>query len=118
MELATPRSNRSHLRKHYAEIRQFARRIVELYEPEKIILFGSYAYGSAKKDSDVDLLVIMNSGKRPVETAFEIRNRISCPFALDLMVRSLPELKKRVQLGDYFLGEILEKGQILYERTG
>jgi len=44
-----------------AKIKEMVRRVVALFSPEKIILFGSYAQGTAKKDSDADLLIIMSS---------------------------------------------------------
>ncbi|MCX7661924.1 MAG: nucleotidyltransferase domain-containing protein [Candidatus Omnitrophica bacterium] len=71
----------------FKEIKTYAQKIRERFKPEKIILFGSYAYGKPKKDSDVDLLVIMNTKLKPLEQAVIIRREIPANFALDLLVR-------------------------------
>jgi predicted nucleotidyltransferase len=97
------------------QIRDFARRIAARFHPEKIILFGSYAYGKPTYDSDVDLLVIMNTRLREVDQAVQISLAIDAPFPLDLMVRRPRTIRRRVALGDYFLQEITSRGQVLYE---
>ena len=96
-------------------IRAYARRLAREFKPEKIILFGSYAYGAPSPDSDVDLLMIMRSRKRNVYQAAEIQTRIRPQFPLDLLVRSPLKVKKRLELGDSFMREIITKGQVLYE---
>ena len=102
------RVTRSHIRKYAAQIaRQF--------RPEKIILFGSYAYGKPTEDSDVDLLVIMPFKGRNPEKATEIWMSIKPNFPIDIMVRKPEELEKRLAMGDFFLREITEKGEVLYE---
>src|SRR5438105_280658 len=57
------------------------------FHPEKIILFGSYAYGRPTADSDVDLLVILPFRGSDVRKAIQIRARFDSPFPLDLLVR-------------------------------
>ncbi len=51
-------------------------KIIEDYSPEKIILFGSYAYGEPSEDSDIDLLIIKNTDKRPVDRWIEVKRII------------------------------------------
>lgn len=96
-------------------IQWFCQEVVDKFQPEKIILFGSYAYGEPNQDSDVDLLVILPVEGEPVEKAIEIRQSIDYHFPLDLLVRSSEQLQKRVEMGDFFIQEILQKGRVLYE---
>jgi predicted nucleotidyltransferase len=96
-------------------ISSFARQVARQFNPEKIILFGSYAYGKPTEDSDVDILVVMPfKGSNP-EKAPEIWMATKPKFPIDIMVRKPPELKRRLQMGDFFLREIMEKGKVLYE---
>ncbi|MBU4226324.1 MAG: nucleotidyltransferase domain-containing protein [Chloroflexi bacterium] len=90
-------------------------RIVEHFQPTKIILFGSYACGQPTEDSDVDMLVIMPFQGRNPEKATEIWMATKPKFPIDIMVRKPEELKKRLEMGDFFLREITEKGKVLYE---
>lgn len=89
-------------------------RIAREFAPERIILFGSYAYGTQTTDSDVDLLVILPFEGHPSDKAIEIVQRIDPSFPIDLLVRTPEVVRKRVALGDFFLREILEKGRVLY----
>jgi predicted nucleotidyltransferase len=97
-------------------IRRFARQVVERFQPDKIILFGSYAYGTPNADSDVDILVIMpcrNKGSK----AGRIRWEVPAPFPMDLLVRTPEEMRWRLEEGDSFHTEIVSKGKVLYEKT-
>ena len=93
------------------------RQIVEKFQPEKVILFGSYAYGKPKPESDVDLLVIMDTSLHNSVQAAKIARAIDYHFGLDLLVRRPQQLAKRLKLGDYFLQEVMEKGKVLYARA-
>ena len=95
----------------------FANQIAKQFNPEKIILFGSYAYGNPTEDSDVDILVIMPFNGRNPEKATEIWMATKPKFPIDIMVRKPEELKKRIKMGDFFLREVVEKGKVLYEST-
>ena len=101
-----------------AEIRQFSDRIAREFEPEKIILFGSYAYGQPDEDSDVDLLVIMPHEGRSQEARRAIRRRATAPFPTDLVVRTPQEVARRYRECDPLVREATDKGVILYERHG
>src|ERR1700691_5868160 len=68
-------------------IRRFARRIAERFHPDKIILFGSYAYGKPHDESDVDLLVIMRT-RNAIDESIRITLAFEEPFSLDLIVRT------------------------------
>jgi predicted nucleotidyltransferase len=98
------------------DIRRVVRQIGEKYHPEKIILFGSRAYGKPTVSSDVDLLVIMDHDGSPRRQAAEILQNIDYHFGLDLIVPSLDQIHTRIKDGDYFLQEIVDKGLVLYER--
>ena len=100
-----------------SEIKAYVRKLAQEFNPERVILFGSCAYGKPTEDSDVDLLVIMNHGKRKnVEQAIDIDRRIDYSFPLDLLVRTPAEIKKRLSLHDGFLISILKQGRVMYER--
>jgi predicted nucleotidyltransferase len=92
-------------------------RIVQELHPEKIVLFGSYAYGKPTPDSDVDLLVIMetdlSSSQRYVAVSRLLNPR---PFPLDILVKRPDEMKSALEKGDYFLREIITHGIVLYDR--
>ncbi|MCS6939853.1 MAG: nucleotidyltransferase domain-containing protein [Roseiflexaceae bacterium] len=98
----------------FKTIEAISDRIAQEFEPELIILFGSYAYGNPQEDSDVDLLVVMRHDGNNVYKAIDILNRVQPPFPIDLLVRSPEEFWQRIALNDSFLCDILAKGRILY----
>jgi uncharacterized protein len=107
----------NHARVSRSAINAVVKRIAGQFDPERIILFGSYAYGRPTPDSDVDLLVVLQTGERPRAKQLEIVRALSPhPFGMDILVRTPAQLKKRIAMGDYFLREITAKGQVLYER--
>ena len=96
-------------------IQEIIEKIAQNFFPEKIILFGSYAYGKPTEDSDVDVLIVMSFKGRNPEKATEIWMATRPQFPIDIMVRKPAELKKRLKMGDFFFREITEKGIALYE---
>jgi predicted nucleotidyltransferase len=97
------------------QIIRFVNQVAETFRPQRVILFGSYAYGNPTADSDVDLLVVMPHTGAPSRKASEIRTEIPRDFPCDLMVRSPKALRERIELDDFFLKEVTEKGITLYE---
>src|ERR1022692_5283643 len=95
-------------------IRRFARRIVERFHPDKIILFGSYAYGKPHNESDVDLLVIMRT-RNAIDQSIRIKLAFKRLFSLDLIVRTPWQIERGLKDDNWFLREIMEKGKVLYE---
>ena len=97
---------------------EIARRIVDHFNPDKIILFGSYAYGAPRNDSDLDLLVIMDTEMRPAARSAAVA-RICRPkyVAMDIVVRTPEEIQTRLRNFDPFLEEIFKLGRTLYEST-
>ena len=99
------------------EIQETCNDIIREFAPQQVILFGSYAYGTPTEDSDVDLFVVMTGmTSNAREEAWEMKKRLPERFRLDLHVRSPEELAYRVSHNDWFLREILEKGDVLYEK--
>ena len=96
-------------------IRELISRIVHEYQPTRIILFGSYAYGTPDTDSDVDLLIILSHEGKNSRKAIEILNQLNPEIPVDLLVRTPEQIQRRLALNDLFLREVLEKGQVLYE---
>jgi uncharacterized protein len=99
-----------------AAIRRYARQIAEKFDPDKIILFGSYAYGQPHEWSDVDLLVVMRA-RNQIDQSLRIIFAVEAPFSLDLIVRTPKRLQRDWEDGDWFLREILARGKVLYEKA-
>lgn len=98
-------------------IHTLAKKIVEKFAPEKIILFGSHAYGAPQASSDVDLLVVMKTELTPHKQRLQIARALSPrPFGIDLVVRTPADLERRIALGDFFLREVVRNGKGIYER--
>ena len=96
-------------------IRRFANEVAERFRPDKIILFGSHAYGTPHADSDVDILVVMPA-RNELGQAVRIRLSVDYSFPLDLLVRTPSNMAWRLAEGDSFLREIVAKGKVLYEK--
>jgi predicted nucleotidyltransferase len=97
-----------------AAIRRFARQIAERFHPEKIILFGSYAYGKPHAESDVDLLVIMPAYD-VVGKAIRISGAFERLFSHSIIVRTPKQIQRGLKQNNWFLREITEKGKVLYD---
>ena len=96
-----------------AAIRRLAREIAERFQPEKSILFGSYAYGCPNADSDVDLLVVMPA-RNEIDQAARIYNSFDAPFSVDVIVWTPRNLERRLRWGDDFLREIVSQGKVFH----
>ena len=97
------------------EIKKVVNKIVKNYKPEKIILFGSFAYGKPKKDSDVDLFIIKETDKPRTKRHLEVdKILLDRIIPLDILVYTPQEIKKRLAFGDFFIRNIIEQGKVLY----
>jgi predicted nucleotidyltransferase len=96
-------------------IDQVVQQIVEKFKPQKIILFGSYARGDFRPESDVDMLVVMNTPLKDVQQAIQICQQIDYRFGLDLIVHTPKYLQQRLEIGDWFLRDVIKEGKVLYE---
>lgn len=99
-------------------ILDLANRIGQEFAPERVILFGSHANGTARADSDVDLLVILEFQGKPFWKSLEILDRVNPPFAVDLLARLPGDTRERYELGDPLIREALDHGKVLYEQGG
>ncbi len=99
------------------QINAVVQKIVQEFNPEKVILFGSYAYGKPSVDSDVDLLIVAESTERPAQRATRAYRTVhGKTFPMDIIVRTPHELAQRLAIGDSFIKEIIERGRVLYAR--
>jgi predicted nucleotidyltransferase len=98
------------------DIKRYCEAIARVFQPEKIILFGSHAYGRPHRDSDVDVLVIMPRGRRHGRRpSLAIRRTIPAGFPVDILVKEPDEIAQRLQEGDSVLEEIVARGRVMYE---
>lgn len=98
-----------------ATIQTLAAKIAGQFRPQKIILFGSYAEGTAGPDSDVDLLVIMPFEGKGFWKSLEILNALNPAFPVDLLVRRPEDTARRYEQGDPLIRQAFDNGKILYE---
>ncbi len=96
-------------------IRNICDRIAEEFSPERIILFGSHAYGTPTMESDLDLLVVMPFDGSPLSQAVRISRQLKLMIPLDLLVRTHEQLNERLAMDDFFMREIVERGKVMYE---
>jgi len=98
-----------------SQIKELSRAIAREFNAQKIILFGSHAYGNPGPDSDVDLLVVLDFKGKGAWKSIEILNQLKPGFGVDLLVRTPKQIRQRVKWNDFFIKEIIEKGKVLYE---
>jgi predicted nucleotidyltransferase len=99
-------------------LQEIVHRLVTGLHPHKIVLFGSYVYGTPTADSDVDLLVIVDTQARPVDRYLCVSRLLRPrPFPLDLLVKTPEEVAQALDRGDAFMREIMARGRVLYERS-
>ncbi len=97
-------------------VRKLARKL----KPEKIILFGSYAYGNPTPDSDVDLLIVMDVSGREKEM-YRAASLLLYPrpFPVDIVFKTPKEIEEALQGGTingFFVRDMVKKGKVLYGR--
>jgi predicted nucleotidyltransferase len=100
-----------------SEIQKIVDRLVSHYSPQRVILFGSYAYGTPDADSDLDLLIVKETDKRPLDRWMEVKRLLRDrrrTVAVSPLVYTPQELERRLAMNDFFIQEILEKGQVLH----
>jgi uncharacterized protein len=98
------------------EIKRYCAAIARAFQPEKIVLFGSHAYGRPHCDSDVDVLVIMSDAKRHGRRpSLTIRRKVHAGFPVDILVKDPRDIADRLREGDSLLEEIVDRGRVMYE---
>jgi len=96
-------------------------RLLTGYAPQKVILFGSYAYGNPRRDSDIDLLVIKETSERFIDRWVTERRLLTDPsrrLPLEIIVLTPQELSERLDMGDQFIQGIIDRGEVLYDACG
>lgn len=100
------------------DISGIVERLKNKYHPQRIVLFGSAARGELNQGSDIDFLVVKKSRKpshKRIADIFRLLRRMDRDYPLDFIVFTPSELKERVNLGDFFVKDILAEGKLLYE---
>jgi len=96
------------------EIESIKNQLIEKYRPEKIILFGSAAWGE-DEINDIDLLIVKsNTPYYGIERMRELDRLIKRNIAADMLVYTPEEVKERLELGDPFIKKIFKDGRVLY----
>jgi predicted nucleotidyltransferase len=98
-------------------IQRMLQKLVTEYAPQKVILFGSHAYGTPGPDSDIDLLIIKETAERFLDRWVTVQHILTGTHRaqpVETLVLTPQELDKRLAIGDQFIAEILAKGEILY----
>ena len=99
------------------QLKAITDKIVRQFQPDKIILFGSHAWGTPTADSDMDLFIV-----KETENTRELTRQIDGflwgrTVALDLLVYRPQSVAKRLATGNFFIRKIMSQGKVLYERT-
>jgi predicted nucleotidyltransferase len=99
-------------------IQNMVQKLITEYSPQKLILYGSHAYGSPGPDSDIDLLIIKETSERFIDrwvTVQRIITGLHPSIPVETLVLTPQELKARITIGDQFIKEIIENGEVLYD---
>lgn len=99
-------------------LQEIAQRIGRQFQPEKIILFGSYAWGKPGSDSDVDLFIVKKTDRSTREIAMEIDSFLwGEMIPIDIIVYTPESVERRLRMEDFFIRDILTKGKVLYSAS-
>ena len=102
-----------------AKINEVVTKIVSRFNPDKIILFGSYANGTSNNDSDLDLLIVQDSDLPMQERGLDIRlSLIGSMIPIDLLVYTKSEFDLKKSKRFSFLNSAIKNSKVLYERAG
>lgn len=97
------------------DIKRYCDAIAAAFKPQKIILFGSYAYGQPNEDSDVDVMVVMPRKRYRRDLGFRVRMKVPAGFPVDVLVEPDDKLARRIADRECFILDITEKGKVMYE---
>jgi predicted nucleotidyltransferase len=93
------------------------RRIVADYRPDRIILFGSHAYGEPDEESDIDLLIIKETDEPPMQRWMQVKRLLrdrTRRVSIAPLIYTKREIEERLRLRDFFIRDVLEKGIVVY----
>lgn len=102
----------------FSDIQRLADQVASTFRPDQIILFGSHATGTAREDSDVDLLVLIPFEGKPFWKSLEILNAVNPSFPVDLIARDTADAKRRYEQLDPLIRDAMDHGKVLYDRRG
>ncbi len=98
-------------------LNDISQRLVEKYDPDSIILFGSRAEGKEREGSDIDLVVVKETEKRPLDRQIEVEGLLADrAVPVDILVYTPEEVRRLYSLGSPFIEEVMEKGRLIYMR--
>lgn len=99
-----------------SEIKQVANKLGVAANAEKVVLFGSFARGEARTDSDVDFLIIAESNQPRFKRSRKLYRLLSpYPFSMDLLVYTPAEIEKAKETPLSFISTALREGKIVYD---
>jgi predicted nucleotidyltransferase len=110
--------NHDFKRQAQIDLERLLQKLISDYQPEKVILFGSYAYGNPTSDSDLDLFIIKETSATPFYRRVEVRlicNDRQRRTAFQPLVATPEEWRQRIEMKDPFFLEVARKGKVLYE---
>lgn len=97
------------------KIQEIVHKIATQFQPEKIILFGSYAWGEPNEWSDIDLFIVKDAAERRIDRARKVREIIwGSGLPVDILVYTPEEVKRRLDFEDFFIDDIITKGKLIY----
>lgn len=97
------------------KLKDITDKIVKEYQPEKIVLFGSWAWGEPKRESDIDLFIVKESKERRIERERRIqRLLLGSRIPVDVLVYTPEEVARRLWIEDFFIRKIINQGKVLY----
>jgi len=100
------------------KINEIVFRITSKFNPDRIILFGSYANGTQKEDSDIDLLIIQDTDLPPQKRGFDIRmSLIGLMMPFDILIYTKSEFEQEKENQYSFLSSAIQNSKVLYERA-
>lgn len=99
------------------DLARFVDYVKQNFEPQKIVLFGSMATGTPRLWSDIDIVVVRETNKNFIDRGLEIQEGFDTMVGIDLLVYTPEEFDRLSQERDFFQQEIVEKGQVLYDRS-
>lgn len=100
-------------------LEDLTKKITSVFHPQKIILFGSNAWGEPNEDSDYDLFIVMDTkeSRHPKRTIEILSKCHPGNISIDLLVRTPSEVEERLKKEDPFIKKIMEEGKILYDES-
>lgn len=92
-------------------------KITNNFNPQKIILFGSYAYGYPTADSDMDIMIVMDTDEKPHKRAVSIRKILKgIGIPKDIIVKTPEEFERFKDIVGTIVYPAAHKGRVIYER--